>query len=177
MPWRTGTIIRLSVVGGLLAVAVTAAILRIPQLRATGEEGARVWYYDQSEGRLYAVARDTVPPHPGIGGRENDGVRAMVVAPRGRCGDPAHQRIAYLETRTPEYRRLSEGIRAARAAGRAYGEPIPDAESGFEEKNTLVRRMDDPAWHDMTTAEARRIVHQWHGERGPDGGPLEVCIP
>ncbi|HSW47071.1 MAG TPA: hypothetical protein VLM89_16020, partial [Phycisphaerae bacterium] len=70
-----------------------------------------------------------------------------------------------------------EGVRAARAEGRAYCRPIPEAESGFYEKNTLVRRVDDPMWYDMTTAEGKQIVAQWRSERGPNGKALDVCTP
>lgn len=136
-----------------------------------------VWFYDQSEAVLYTVPRGTYPPHEGVGGEKNDGVRAVVVAARDECNESSKRRIAYLETYTPEYKQLVEGIRAARAEGRAYGRPIPSAESGFYEKNTLVRRVDDSRWFDMTTVEARQIVSQWRNERGPEGKTLDVCTP
>jgi hypothetical protein len=177
MTSRTKTIIKLTVVGGLLAVAVAMGIAQMRRFSATGEEALQTWYYDLSEGKLYTVPRDTTPPHKGIGGEKNDGVRTVVVADHGECDDSRKRRIAYLETYTPEHKQLVEDVRAARAAGRAYDQPIPGAESGFYEKNTLVRRVDEPTWHDMTTAEAKRIVAEARGQRGSNGKVLDVCTP
>lgn len=177
MSFRSKTIIKLSAAAGLAVVAVATAISKIHHLTATGEEGLQVWFYDQSEAVLYTVPRGTVPPHEGVGGDKNDGVRAVVVAGRDECSDRSKRRIAYLETYTPEHKQLVEGIRAARAEGRAYGRPIPSAGSGFYEKNTLVRRVDDPKWFDMTTVEARQIVSQWRNERSPEGNTLDICMP
>lgn len=174
---RTMTIIKLTATGAVLVVAVILAVSRLQRFTTTGEQGLRVWFYDQSERELYAVARETVPPHKGTGGEKNDGVKAVVVADRAACGDEKRRRIVYLETYTPEHQRLVEGVKVARAEGRPYGKPIPDTESGFYEKNTLVRRVDDPKWYDMTTPEAKRIVSGWRSERGPDGKTLEVCTP
>jgi len=99
------------------------------------------------------------------------------VAGQTECGDPGKRRIAYLETHTPELKNLLEGIRAARAQGRASDQPIPTGESDFFDKNTLVRRLTESTWHDMTTAEARRIVTEWRDWRSPDGGTVVVCTP
>jgi hypothetical protein len=177
MPTSARTILKVTGVGGLLVVAAATAASRLHRWPATGEEGLQVWYYDQSARALYAVPRDTVPPHCGVGGEKNDGVKAMVVAGHGECADRQKRRIAYLETYTPEHQRLVEGVRAARTAGRAYGQPIPEAESGFYEKNTLVRRVDDPTWYDLSTVTGKQIVAQWRSERGPDGKALDVCTP
>lgn len=95
---RFRTLLRLTAAVSLAAVAVVFVGRRIGGLRESGEEGATVWFYDQSERRLYEVPRDTIPPHRGIGGPEGDGVRAVVVAFRGEEADPARRRIAYLET-------------------------------------------------------------------------------
>ncbi|HSW44070.1 MAG TPA: hypothetical protein VLM89_00695, partial [Phycisphaerae bacterium] len=87
MTSRTKTIIKVTTVGGLLGVAGAMGISRVRHLTATGEEGLQAWYYDQSEGELYTVPRETIPPHKGIGGEKNDGVRAVVVAGRAECDD------------------------------------------------------------------------------------------
>jgi hypothetical protein len=171
------TILKMTAAGGLLAVATLAAVSTMRRLATTGEEDLQVWFYDQSERELYVMPRDTIPPDKGIGGEENDGVKAIVVAGHDECDDGKNRRIAYMETYTPEHKRLVEGVRAARAAGRPYGEPLPEPESGFYDKNTLVRRVDDPTWHDMTTAQARQIVAQWRSERGRDGKALDACTP
>jgi hypothetical protein len=163
---------------GIVCVsAITFGVWRFCRGPAGGEDGLQIWFYDQSERKLYPAGRDTIPPHEGIGGPQGDGVRAIVVAAQAECGDKTRQRTAYLETYTPELKQLHEGIRAARKAGRAYGKPLPSGESGFYEKNTLVRRVDDPRWYDMATPEAGRIVAQWRSERGPKGEALDVCTP
>ncbi len=177
MTSKTKTIIQVTSVAALLVIAATLAISNIRAFTATGEEGLQTWYYDESEGELYKVPRETIPPHRGIGGKTNDGARAIVVAAEGECADPKKRRIAYLETYTPEYKQLMEDVRAARAEGRACGRPLPKAESGFYEKNTLVRRVDDPTWYDMTTTKAGQIVAQWKKERGSDGKTPKVCTP
>ncbi len=177
MSVKTKTIIQVTVVAVLLAIASTVAISNIRLFTTTGEEDLQIWYYDESEGKLYKVPRETIPPDRGIGGTKNDGVRAIVVAAKGECADPEKRWIAYLETYTPEYRQLMEGVRAARAEGRAYDRPLPKAESGYYEKNTLVRRVDDPTWYAMTTTRAGQIVAQWRFECGSDGKTLEVCTP
>jgi hypothetical protein len=170
-------IIKVIAACGLLLIAVTMAVPRIQHLTATGEEDLKLWYYDQSKQALYTVPRETIPPHKGIGGEKNDGVKAVVVANPGKCDDRTQQHIAYLETYTPEHKRLVEGIRAAREAGRAYDQPVPEVESGFYEKNTLVRHVSDPTWYDLTTTQGKRIIMQWRSEREPDGRSLEVCTP
>jgi len=177
MPSRAKTIIRVIAASGVLLLAGAMAASRMYRFTATGEENLQVWFYDQSERELYTMPRETVPPHPGIGGEKNDGVKAVIVAGHGECRDDKQRRIAYLETYTPEHKQLVEGVRAARKAGRAYGRPIPEAQSGFYEKNTWVRRLDDPVWHDMTTKKGKEIVTRWRSERGPDGRALDVCAP
>jgi hypothetical protein len=177
MTATTKTIIKMAATGGLLAVAVAMTISRMPYLTAIGEEGLQVWFYDQSEHELYTVPRETIPPHKGVGGKKNDGVKAIVVAGRGDCDDPQKRRIAFLESCTPDYKQLMEDVRAARTAGRDCDRPIPEAESGYYEKNTLVRQVHDPTWYDMTTAEARQIVARWQSERGSNGQTLDVCTP
>ena len=61
----------------LLAVMVVLIVVRSGALRSKSPDGASVWFYDESEKRLYAAPSDTVPPDKGIGGR----VRAVVIVP------------------------------------------------------------------------------------------------
>jgi hypothetical protein len=169
--------IKVVLVGGLCLTAVIMGVSRLRLSLAVGEQGVQVWFYDESERKLYAVARDTIPPHEGIGGTTGDGVRAIVVACPADRDDASRRRIAYLETYAPELKRLQEDLRAARAAGRACGRPIPTGESGFFEKNTLVRRPDEPTWHDMTTPAARAIIRQSRSSPCPDGSSPLICSP
>jgi len=99
------------------------------------------------------------------------------VAQEGQCNVPEARRIAYLETYTPELKRLLEDVRVARTQGRAPEKPIPSGDSGYFDENTLVRRLEEDTWHDMTTLEARRIVTEWRQTRASDGSPLIVCTP
>jgi hypothetical protein len=161
-------------------LAVTAVVVSVSRMRrglAVGEERLQVWFYDQSEHKLYAASREAIPPHRGIGGGAGDGVRAVVVACRGEQDDPHKRRIAYLETYTPELKKLLEDIRDARAHGRKYEGPVPDRESEFFQKNTLVRLPDEATWHDMTTNEGQQIVTQWQSWSCPDGNSRIVCSP
>jgi len=163
---------------GLAAIAAAALLMgRISGFRSVGEEGARVWFYDQSEQRLYETPRDTVPPHKGIGGTGGDGVRAVVFAFRGQENDAAKRRIAYLETNAPELKAIFEKLRVARTEKRPYQGPMPSRDSDFFQTNTLVRLVDEPAWHPLGSPEGRRITTDWQGLRSPDGRPPVICLP
>jgi hypothetical protein len=94
-------ILKLTAVVVLLLVAVVWASTRVGSFRRTGDQNARVWFYDQSEKRLYAASPDILPPDKGVGGKRDDGVRAVVVIFRGAKSSPRNQRIAYLQTYTP----------------------------------------------------------------------------
>lgn len=174
---QTQSILKLS--AALLALALGAGLLwgRLRDARNVGETGAQVWFYDQSEKALYAVPRDTLPPHKGIGGAAHDGVRAVVAAPRLATGDPAQRRIAYLETYAPALRELFDGVQAAQAAHRPYPGPMPSRDSDFFGTNTLVRRAQEAVWHPASSAQGIRIMSEWHAWRGPDGQPLVICVP
>jgi hypothetical protein len=161
----------------LAAVATGFVIARFNSARRTGEENGQVWFYDESEKRLYPVAGDTLPPHKGIGGRKDDGVRAIVVAFRGEQSDPRKRRIAYLQTYTAELKALLESVRAARAAGRPFKGGIPSRDSDFFQTNTLVKAPDDDLWHPSSSAEGQNIMSAWRSWRGPDGQPPVVCVP
>jgi len=177
MSHKTKVLIKAALAGVLCAGAVAFGAWRLWSGVATGEEGLEIWFYDQSEQKLYGVGRDTIAPHEGIGGPKGDGVRAIVVAAETDCGDPGKQRIAYLETHTPELKELLEGVQTACAEGYAYAKPIPSGESDFFDKNTLVRRPGEPTWHDMTTPQAKRIVAEWRAWDSPEGSSLVVCTP
>ncbi len=92
---------KLAAAGVVLAAAAVLGVTRWKSAFATGEDGVRTYFYDQSQKRLYAAPRGTLPPDPDVGGEPGNGVRAVVVAPSGANADKATQRIAYLETYTP----------------------------------------------------------------------------
>jgi hypothetical protein len=174
---RTKTFLKLAAAVLCLAAGGVLLFSRVRAASKVGEEGAQVWFYDQSEKRLYPASRDTIPPHRGIGGPKGDGVRAMVAAPKGEKDLPAKGRIAYLETYTPELKKLIDDVLAARAARRPYPGKLPSRDSDFFGANTLVRRPNEPAWHAAASEEGQRITAEWRTWRGPVGQPLVLCQP
>ncbi|HUN81640.1 MAG TPA: hypothetical protein VMV81_09050 [Phycisphaerae bacterium] len=163
---------------GILAIcAIGMALHQLRGFLSKGEEEARVWFFDQSEKKLYAMPRETVPPDVGIGGERDDGVRAMVVAERGEDGSTKNRRIAYLETYKPDLKKLFEEMRAAHAAGHKYDGKRPGRDDPFVRENTLVRRENESTWHDMTTPEGKAIVSEWLGWSSSDGRSLIVSLP
>lgn len=177
MTHKTRTTIQAVALGALCVGALAVGVWRLRATLATGEEGLTVWFYDQSEQRLYAAGRDTIAPDKGVGGVDGDGVRAVVVACECEQGDKSKWQIAYLETYTPELKALLEDVQQARAEGRPYGEPIPSRDSDFVQANTLVRRPGESSWHSMTTPEARHIVTEWKARPCPNGLSPVICTP
>lgn len=169
--------VKLVAAGLLLVAAVAFGLSRMRDVANSGEEGSRIWFYDESQQKLYAVPRDTLPPHRGVGGASDDGVKAIVVAPLAQQGDAAQRRIAYLETYTPELKKVLEDVRAAQVAGTRYEGTIPSGESEFFQKNTLVRRASDSQWYEAGSDEARAIMSEWRRWRDSEGAPLVVCVP
>ncbi len=169
--------LKFALVTVLMVVGVGFALTRFRSFRNAGPENARVWFYDQSEKRLYAAASDVVPPNKGVGGKSDDGVRAVVIAFRGEQADPRKQRIAYLETYTPELKALLEQVRAARASGKPFAGRIPSRDSDYFQANTLVKSTDDDEWHPISSVAGQKILAAWRAWRGTDGqGPI-VCAP
>jgi hypothetical protein len=177
MSAQARTFPKLAAAVALALVAVAVVSQRVGGCRKTGEEGAAVWFYDQSEKRLYEVPRDTIPPHKGIGGRNGDGVRAVVVASRAEQSDPRRRRIAYLETCTPELKDLLDKVRAARASGQAFKGRIPARDSEYFRTNSLVKGPEESEWHASSSPAGRRVITEWRSWRGPDGQPPVVCVP
>lgn len=170
-------LIKLITIAVLAVIAVVFVVTRVGNYRKTGEEGATVWFYDQSEKRLYEVSKDTIPPHRGIGGPRGDGVRAVVVAFRGEQNNPAKRRIAYLETYTPELKSLLEKIATARASGAGFKGNIPSHDSDYFQTNCLVKTVEESQWHVASSPEGRQTMAQWHSWTGTDGQPPIVCVP
>lgn len=169
--------IKLIVAAALLGTAGVLTVSRWRAAMGNGETDAQVFFYDESEKRLYTAARDQVPPHIGIGGAEKDGVRAVVVAPKNSPRDSRLYRIAYLETYAPPLKLRLEAVRAARQQGRGADVKGPKGDDPFVAKNTLVRTLDKATWHDMTTPDARAIVSQWMGWKAVNGDPLVIVLP
>jgi hypothetical protein len=174
---KTRAMTKVAALAILVLGALALAVSRIRAGLATGEEGAAVWFYDQSEKQLYPVPRETIPPHVGIGGPSGDGVRAAVVACPCEQDDSRKRRIAYLETYTPELQRMLKDACAARLAGRPCSGPVPARDSEYFQINTLVRRADEDIWHTSASPEGQAIMTEWRRCRCADGQPPAVCVP
>jgi len=152
-----------------IVVLIAAAGWRLwVAFRPESGPSEKAWYYDLSEKKLFAADRGSIPPIRGMNDATADGVRAVVVAPAGKCDDPEARRIAYLETNAPE---LKQALDAARASGTE-----PAISRGQAQSLRLVRRVTDTEWFSLATAEGERIVSEWVVP-GPDGQSPAVCTP
>jgi hypothetical protein len=168
----------------LKAVTAAAALGVAGWIVVTGFRGmlqhgdkTQVWFYDESEKKLYAMPLGTIPPDEGIGGPSGDGMRAIVVGFAGYKHDPSKRKIAYLQTYTPELKQILDKVMAARLAGRLFTEPVPSRQSGYFQDRTLVKRPGDSEWQPANTAEGLKITSEWRLWRGPDGSQPVVCVP
>ncbi len=160
---------------GVAAVALVGAGVVIWSRLASDDAGAApVYFYDVSEKQLYAVPKDSVPPLAGLGGAADDGVRAYVIACKGDCGDVSKRKIAYLETYTPELRKLQSEINAALKAGTP---PPPGESRDFYSSNTLVRLVDAEKWYPISSPEGLEITRAWMNDLCADGKQKVVCTP
>jgi len=157
--------LRLASVALLLAAA---AILVVRYARGRGDPAERGFFYDASAARIFVAARTAVPPIRGVDGPEEDGFRAVVVAPPGRTRDKSAWRVAYLEKCSPELKSRME-------AAQASGEPL--AMGRMESQNhRFVRRPSEDAWHPMSSPEGEVILTEWT-RPGPDGATPVLCTP
>lgn len=125
------------------------------------------FFYDISEKKLFAAAREALPPIRGLNDAEEDAVRAVVICPASDPDNPANRKIAYLEKYGPELKRSIEEVRAGKA------EPLPaKVRNGYR----FVKRADEETWHAVNTPAGERTLNDWNVP-GPDGKPPVVCIP
>jgi hypothetical protein len=167
------TVLVTGIVAVLTVLAVVFAVGRLRQFRASGEAGARVWFYDQSAGKLYPAPRNLIPPD-----RNGDKrVRAVVIGFQGLGNDVSQLKIAYLEKYSPEFKALLDRAEAAHAARRPFMETIPSQGSDYFRDNTLVKRPGEASWHTAGSEEARQIVAEWREWRGPGGQSPIISVP
>lgn len=137
-------------------------------LRRGSQDGPQKYFYDLSERRLYTRSVTVQPPDAGVGGAPGDGYEAQVVrCPR--CA-PGQQRVAYLTTLSSE---LKQQLRAAEDSD-AAAELLTRS---FVFAHTMVRTLDDPAWHALSTDEGKRIRDSWQGTCREHGEPEDVALP
>lgn len=128
----------------------------------------KAWYYDLSRKELFVADRGAIAPIRGTDGPVEDGVRAVVVSPPGKCDDPQARRIAYLETHAPE---LKAALEAAKARGAA-----PTVSRAEAQTLRWVKRVGDAEWVPLGSPEGERVVSEW-AVPGPDGVTPAVCAP
>jgi hypothetical protein len=157
----------------LAVLAVLFACTKARHFRAGGEDGARVWFYDQAAQKLYPAPRGLIPPD----GNDDARVRAVVIGFRGMGNDVSQLKIAYLQKFSPEFKALLERAEKARAVGRPFTEKIPSQNSAYYEANTFVKLPGEDSWHTAGSAEARRIMTEWRQWRGPAGQPPIISVP
>ena len=122
---------KLALAVGLLAAAT---LLLVRFLRQGDGVSEQTFFYDLSERKLFAASREALPPIRGLNNAEEDGVRAIVIAPGGDPKDLAGRKIAYLEKYAPEFKQQLEKVRAGQA------EPLSN-----QARNSLrfVRRVEE----------------------------------
>lgn len=155
---------------GLIALAVACYLRLSPEAEGSG---ARTYFYDLQEKRLFTLPSGVIPPVQGLRGTQSEAVRAVVVSITGDPADRKHQQIAYLEKYTPEQKQLFEEVRRARTEGRSEEGRIDRKQIPA---NTLVRRLNDAEWHALNSPEGARIANEWQAP-GPDGRVPVVCSP
>ncbi len=139
------------------------------------DKGGRVWFYDESEKKLYLTPDTIIPPDKGIGGPAGDGEKAVVVTFGKNWHDRSKWRIAYLQKYTPDLKKTLEKVMIARAARRVFEGTIPSPLGAYFQTNTLVKRVDDPDWYPANSDEGRKILTEWRSWLGTDGSSPVVC--
>jgi hypothetical protein len=142
-----------------------AAFFFVKNWRAS-HSGPKAFFYDLSKGKLFTADADLIPPIRGIDSAEEDGVKAVVIAPA--PNDKKNRRIAYLERYAPE---LKRDLEEARAKGTA-----PMISRAAAQGLRFVKRTTDSNWFPMISPEGQRIVSEWTAP-GSDGLSPVVCTP
>ena len=156
---------KLGLAGALFALAAT-----IIALRSGKDTVPQSWFYDESAEVLFAGPLNAIPPITGIDGPEEDGVRAVVVAPAGQCGKEDARESAYLEKFSPLLKRQMEATERAKATGEVVPELL-DRSSATAHR--FVRRLGDAEWASLRTQLGLEIVETWR-QNSPS---LEACQP
>ena len=165
-------------IAGTAAVLGVAGWMLVKEFRGMLRHGrgqTMVWFYDESEKKLYSMPDTTIPPDVGIGGPRDDGDKAIVVTFGHQGQDRSKWRIAYLTKYAPELKKLLDESILARAAGQVFNGSVPPRQSNYFQSNTLVKREADTDWHAVNTPEGRAIVNEWRSWQGADGAAPIIC--
>jgi|SRR5579863_1782090 len=154
----------------LIAVAIFLLARGLFSRSTSSEDGAQVWFYNEGAKKLYAMPRDSVPPD-----EKSRGVRAMVVTFRGQGNK--ERKIAYLQSYSPDLKKMLEAAGAAHRASQPYTGKIPAQGSAWFQDSTLVKRVTDSGWSTAGSDEGRQILAEWKTWRGPDGDEPIISTP
>ena len=158
-----------------LGIAGWLAFSHLRSSSRSGHAGNHVWFYDESEKKLYSMPDTTIPPDKGIGGAGGDGEKAVVVTFGKDWHDRSKWRIAYLQKYTPELKKALDELIIARAAHRVFDGSVPARQSAYFQSNTLVKRVDDHDWFPANSDEGKKILTEWRAWHGADGSGPIIC--
>jgi len=158
----------------LAGVLFTLAILFF-FLFSSSEREALEYYYDESEQKLFTApaGAGSIPPIKGINDNQLDGVRAIVIAPKGKRGDKSAHRIAYLEKWSPQLKQQMEAAIRAKAAGHSVPNLVDRSQRKFHQ---FVRREDSAQWYSLNTDEAAKIMAVLR-TKDANGNTPDICMP
>ena len=168
MPLQPSEKKQLTLAGVLFALAILFFVLF-----SSPEREALEFFYDESEQKLFTAPIGSIPPIKGINDDQLDGVRAIVIAPKGQRDDEAAHRIAYLEKWSPQLKQHLEAAGRAKAAGHAVPNVVDRSQRKFHQ---FVRRADSPQWYTMNTDEAAKIMATLR-TKDAQGKIPEICMP
>ena len=159
---------QLTLAGVLFALAILFFVLF-----SSPEGEALEFFYDESEQKLFTAPIGSIPPIKGINDNQLDGVRAIVIAPKGQRDDESAHRIAYLEKWSPQLKQHMEAAAKAKAAGHAVPNVVDRSQRKFHQ---FVRRTDSPEWYTMNTDEAAKIMATLR-TKDAQGKIPDICTP
>ena len=168
MPLQADEKKKLTFAGVLFALAILFFVLF-----GSPEREALEYFYDESEQKLFTAPTGLIPPIKGINDDQLDGVRAIVIAPKGQCGDESARRIAYLEKWSPQLKQQMEAAARAKAAGHAVPNLVGRSQRKFHQ---FVRRTDSSQWYHMNTDEAAKIMAGVRTKDAQGEFPV-ICTP
>ena len=159
---------KLTLAGVLFALAILFFVLF-----SSPEPEALEYFSDESEQKLYSAPTGSIPPIKGINDNQLDGVRAIVIAPKGKRSDKAAHRIAYLEKWSPQLKQQMEASIRAKAAGHAVPNVLDRSQRKFHQ---FVRREDSSQWYSLNTDEAAKIMAVLR-TKDAKGNIPDICMP